>query len=461
MERYAIVLAAGRGTRMKSGKNKVMHEMLGKPMISHLMDNLTQVDLDDIVVVTGYQSELIEEYLGDEISGDKISYAYQDEQIGTGDAVSKVTQLADKTGSTLLIFGDCALLQPDTLRMVFDAHDGHDLTIVSASSKEPGNYSRVIRDSQGRIDKVVDHRDLNELEARSSKEINLGVYCFNNELLFEYLPKIRESNPTYELNIIDLIKIMKEDDRKIQAMRVDDAQEFMGVNDRKQLVTAQNWLQKKINDKHLLQGVSILEPESTYIGPDVEIEEDATIFPNTHIYGKSYISNNVNIFPGSWLRNVKIGENSEITSSQIINSTVGRNSTVGPNAHIRQNSRVGNSVRIGNFVELKETTIGKGTSCAHLSYLGNATVGKNVNIGCGVVTVNYDGEKKHKTIINDGVFVGSNANLIAPVTLQKNSMVAAGSTVTEDVGENDLAIARPKQEIKKDYVSKKKEKDRV
>lgn len=452
--KYAIVLAAGRGTRMKSGKNKVMHEILGKPMIAHLTDHLRSIDMDEIVVVTGYQHELVQEYLGNDIS-----YAYQDEQIGTGDAVAKVTQLADKKGSTLLVFGDCALLQAETLEMVFEEHEGHDLTIVTANTKNPGNYSRVIRDNQGMVDKIVDFRDLSEIEARSSNEINLGVYCFDNELLFKYLPEIKETSPSEELNIIDLIKIMKEDECKVQALRVDDEQEFMGVNDRLQLVTAQKWLQKKINCEHLLNGVSILDPDSTYIGPDVKIEEDTTIYPNNHIYGDTYIKNNVTIYPGSWISNALIGENTEITSSKINDSKVGKNSTVGPNAHLRLNSKVGQKVRIGNYVELKNTSIASGSSCAHLSYLGDAVIGKNVNIGCGVVTVNYDGKTKHKTIIEDNAFVGSNSNLIAPITVHKNSMIAAGSTINKDVEENDLAIARARQEVKKEYVSKKKEKE--
>lgn len=453
--KYAIVLAAGRGTRMKSGKNKVMHELLGKPMIGHLVDHLDNIDIDDIVVVTGYQRELVQEYLGD-----KVSYAYQDEQIGTGDAVSKVTQLANKKGSTLLVFGDCALLQPETLERVFEAHEGFDLTIASATSQAPSNYSRVIRDSQGQIDKVVDHRELSKLQDQSSNEINLGVYCFSNELLFEYLPKIGEINPSEELNIIDLVKIMKEDKRKIQALRVDDAQEFMGVNDRLQLAKAQKWMQKDLNQKHLLNGVSILDPETTYIGPDVQIEQDVTIYPGNHVFGKTLIKNNVTLYPNSWIENSTIGENTEIMSSRITDSKVGMNSTVGPNAHLRNKTNVKNAVRIGNFVELKNTTVGTQSSIAHLSYLGDTTLGRHVNIGCGVVTVNYDGKKKHKTKIEDGAFIGSNANLIAPIKIGKNAMIAAGSTITEDVESEDLAIARAHQEVKKGYVEMKRKKER-
>ena len=285
-------------------------------MIGHLVEHLVNIEIDDIVVVTGYKRELVQEYLGKQVS-----YAYQDEQIGTGDAVSKVTQLADKKGSTLLVFGDCALLQPETLERVFEAHEGYDLTIASATSHASSNYSRVMRDSQGKIDKVVDHRELSKLQDQSSNEINLGVYCFDNELLFEYLPKIGETNPSEELNIIDLIKIMKEDKRKIQALRVDDAQEFMGVNDRVQLAKAQKWMQNDLNQKHLLNGVSILDPNSTYIGPDVQIEQDVTIYPGNHIFGKTTIKNNVTLYPANAKAN--LGDAYQIFLNAALTSILG------------------------------------------------------------------------------------------------------------------------------------------
>lgn len=442
---YAIVLAAGKGTRMKSEKNKVMHELLGKPMIGHLVDHLEQINLDDIVVVTGYQKEAIESYLGD-----RVSFAYQGDQIGTGNAVEQVQQLQGKQGSTLLVFGDCALLQPDTLKAVFEAHEGYDLTLTSAVVSDPKTYSRIIRDSQGKVDRVSDYRDSSDIE-KTSREINLGVYCFDNELLFEYLPKIHESESSEELNIIDLVKLMKEDGRKIQSIKVEDAREFMGVNDRIQLTTAHEWMRSNINHTHLLNGVSIIDPYNTYIGPDVLIESDATIYPNNHIYGKTIIEKNAVIEPNCWIEDAHIRHDVKVNSSKIVQSVVGAHSTVGPNAHLRNNTIIRDHVRIGNYVEIKNTEIGKNSSVAHLTYLGDAKVGKYVNIGCGVITANYDGKNKHQTIIGDNVSVGSNATLIAPVSVDSHAVVAAGSTITDDVQANSLAIARVRQETKEMY----------
>ncbi|HEY4536896.1 MAG TPA: bifunctional UDP-N-acetylglucosamine diphosphorylase/glucosamine-1-phosphate N-acetyltransferase GlmU [Erysipelothrix sp.] len=451
---YAIVLAAGKGTRMKSDKNKVMHDLMGKPMIGHLVDHLEEIDLDEIVVVTGYQKEAVEEYLKG-----RVSFAYQGDQIGTGNAVAQVEQLKNKKGSTLVVLGDCALLQPQTLQEVFAAHEGYDLTLTTAIVEEPKTYSRIIRDSQGRIDRVSDYRDSSELE-KTSKEINLGVYCFDNELLFHYLPKIEEIEGKDELNIIDLVKIMKEDNRKIQALKVEDAREFMGVNDRVQLSTAHKWMRKIINQKHLDKGVSILDPDTTYIGPDVIIKEDVVIYPNNHIYGASVIDKNSVIYPGCWLENANIGQGVIIESSKVINSRVGEQTTIGPNAHLRAQTDIGKSCRIGNYVEIKNTVVGNNSSMAHLTYLGDAKVGKYVNIGCGVITANYDGKHKHQTKIGDHVSIGSNATLIAPVKIESHAVVAAGSTITDDVQEESLAIARVRQEVKKSYKKRENENER-
>lgn len=451
--KYAIVLAAGRGTRMKSSKNKVMHKILNKPIIGHVVDNLNRVDLDELVVVTGYQNEEVETYLGD-----RASYAYQAVQLGTGDAVSKVDLLKDKKGSTLLLLGDCALLSPNTINKIFEKHEGYDLTLVSASTPNPGLSRRIVRDNQGDIDRIVDYRNLSESEQYIT-EISLGVYCFSNELLFKYLPEIEDDETTEELNVIKLVQIMKQNNHKIQALKTYDKQEFLGVNDRLQLNESAKWLQHKLNLKHMENGVTIMDPVSTYIGPDVVIEPDVTIYPNNHIYGRSTIASGTTILPNNWLDDVVIGSDTTIESSKITNSSVGNNATVGPNAHIRMDSKIGNNTRVGNFVEFKQTTLGEDSSSAHLVYLGNTNVGKNVNIGCGVVTVNYDGKNKFGTVIEDGAFVGSNSNLIAPIHIGKDAVVAAGSTLTDDVLDGDLAIARPRQMTKVGYGKKFKNKE--
>lgn len=450
--KYAIVLAAGKGTRMQSEINKVMHPLLNKPIIGHVVDHLEEIDIEETVVVVGHKSEGIKDYLGK-----RVQYATQTEQIGTADAVKKVTQLECKVGSTLVLFADGALIQSETLQGIFDAHNGAELTIVTAVVKNPGRYNRVIRDTQGNVKKIVEASKATALEA-TSNEINLGVYCFNNELLYKYLPEI-DNDMKEELNIIDLVSIMRKNGHAIQAIRVEDESEFMGINDRVELQRANKWLQERINHRHMLGGVSILDTESVFIGPDVKLAQDVTIHPGVHIYGKSSLEKGVEVTPGSWLENVQVDAYTKIESSKVINSEIGKHSVVGPYAHIRDESMVGDAVRVGNFVELKTTSLGNHTAAAHLSYLGNAKVGKYVNIGCGVVSVNYDGKEKHDTIIGDHTFIGSQSALLAPIEIGEKAVVAAGSFIHEDVEAGALAIARTPQVNKKDsgkkYLSEK------
>lgn len=442
--KYAIILAAGMGTRMLSKENKVMHAILNKPMIGHVVDNLEETTIDKTVVVTGYKRESIQAYLKD-----RVEYAIQDEQKGTADAVMQVKQLENEKGSTLIIYGDGALIQKETLVKIFDAHCDHDLTIASATVKDPGRYSRVIRDTQGNVKRIVEARHATELE-QTSNEINLGVYCFNNELLFHYLKQL-ENDTQNELNIIDLVYMMRQDGRDIQTIKIDEPREFMGINDRVELADANLWMRNKINRRHLENGVTILDPNNTFIGPDVIIEKDVIIQPNTHIYGKSVIKTGSIISPNSWIENSEIGENTTILSSRITDSIIGHDTNIGPNAHLRMHTEIGNHVRIGNFVEMKHTKVGDHSASAHLTYLGDSEVGKYVNIGCGVVTINYDGKNKHKTVIGDHTFVGSQSGLVAPVNIGENVVIAAGSLITEDVNDNDLAIARSRQTNKDGY----------
>lgn len=442
--KYAIVLAAGKGTRMRSNQNKVMLKILNKPIIGHVVDHLEAVDISKTVVVTGYQEEEIKSYLGD-----RVDYATQDAQIGTSNAVASAKQLIGKKGSTLVLSGDLALLSNMTLEKIIDAHNGNDLTIVSSSVSDPGHYSRIIRDNQGNVEKVVQASSATTLEA-TSREINLGVYVFDNELLFKYLPEI-ENDTDEELNISDLVSIMKQYGHKIQAYKLDNDWQLRGVNDRVQLAEANQYLRNEINYNHLGNGVTILDSDSTYIGPDVTIGEDTIIYPNVHIYGNTVIGKGVTLMPNTWIEDSIIGDDSTIDSSRITDSSVGSNTNVGPFAHIRHVSKIGDYVRVGNFVEFKNTTVGNHTSSAHLSYLGDSDIGDYVNIGCGVVTVNYDGRDKHRTVIGNNSFVGSHVALIAPLNIGEETVLAAGSTIVEDVESGDLVIARSRQEVKKKY----------
>lgn len=446
--KYAIVLAGGKGTRMQSNKSKVMHEILHKPMIGHLVDHLEMIDTDKIVVVTGHQHEEVEAYLNG-----RVEIAYQEEQYGTGDAVSRVNQLRGLEGSTLIVLGDCALIQPESLANIFEKHQGNDLTVLSAKVAQPANYRRIVRDNQGYIDRIVDYRTLTEAE-QAINEISLGIYCVNNKLLFKYLDEIKDDPATDEVNIIKLAEIMKKNGHKIQSLRVDDPEEYFGVNDRMQLLKASQWLQQKVNLKHMVNGVTIMDPNTTYISTEVTIDADAIIYPNNHIYGKTSIGAETEILPNCWIENATIGKKTVIESSKIMNTTIHNNVVVGPNSHLRMNSVVEDGCRIGNFVEFKNTFFSEGSKCSHLVYLGDTKVGKNVNIGCGVVTVNYDGKHKYQTSIGNNAFIGSNSNLIAPITIGNDAVIAAGSTVNQNVENGALAIARSRQENKPGYGTK-------
>lgn len=452
----AIILAAGKGTRMQSQKTKVMHEILKKPMIEMLVDNLQSISVDEIVVVAGHHKEQIMDYMGD-----RVDYAVQDEQKGTGDAVAQVTQLKGKQGSTLIVLGDCALIQPETLEMIYEKHASYDLTLITAKMQEPGSYRRIIRDNQGAIERVVDYRNLEDTE-KDINEISVGVYCVNNELLFDYIKDIQGDVSTVEFNISKLVEIMKKNGHSIQSVRVDDAQEFLGVNDRTQLHKASKWLQARINSYWLREGVTLIDSDSTYIGVDVIIDKDVTIYPNNHIYGKSKIGSGSVIMPNSWLENAHIGENVTVDASRIVDSEVGNQTTVGPYAHLRMHTAIGEKARVGNFVEFKNVKFSDKAKSAHLTYLGDAEVGVNTNIGCGVVTANYDGKTKFRTKIGDGVFVGSNTTLVAPVVVGDRALLAAGSTISDDVEEGAMGIARARQVVKPGYgekfLSKKEDK---
>lgn len=445
--KYAIVLAAGESTRMKTNKNKVMHQILHKPMIGHLVDNLDKVGFDKTIVVTGYKSEAVEAYLGD-----RVTYAFQKDRLGTADAVNKASELYEKDGSTLVVFGDCALIQPDTIQMMFDKHEGHDLTLVSSVVENPGHARRIIRDNQGALDRVTSSHHLTQ-DQESINEIALGAYIVDNKLLFKYIQQIIDDQETNneELNISKMVQIFRENNHVLQTIRIQDHIEFTGANDRHQLLQSEKWLQDRINLGHMDNGVTLLSPKDIYIGPDVKIDQDVIIYPNNHIYGYSSIGSETVLLPNNWLNHATIGTHTTLDSSRITDSAVGNHSTVGPQAHLRDQTNVKNHCRVGNFVEFKTVTLGESTNCAHLVYLGNTNVGKNVNIGCGVVTANYDGVHKNNTTIGDNSFIGSNANLIAPINIGNNVVVAAGSTITQDVLDGDMAIARNRTEIKVGY----------
>jgi len=439
--RNAIVLAAGKGTRMQSTLPKVMHILLGQPMIHHVLKQLDHLKIDKTIVVVGYQAQTIQDYLKE-----SVAYAFQLEQKGTGHAVMQAIDQLDYQGDTIILYGDCPLIQPDTLNQLFDANKQYDLSVLSANLENPGAYGRIIRDGN-QFKKIVEFKDCNEKE-KLVCEINTGIYCVKNSVLKKYIYEIKDNNQQKEYYLTDLVEILFQKHFKVQAIVVKDNNEVMGINDRIELNVAQNWLQHKVNNAWMSRGVTLIDPKTAYISVDTLIEKDVTIYPNVTLQGECTISCHTQILSNSFIENSSIGQNCSIDSSRITDSTLYNHIKVGPNAHIRAHSVIQDDVRIGNFVEVKNSTLGKNTKCAHLTYLGDSEIGEKVNIGCGVVTVNYDGKNKYKTIIKDFAFIGSNVNLVAPITIGTYAVVAAGSTITDDVPDGDMAIARQRQENK-------------
>ncbi|WP_188207365.1 bifunctional UDP-N-acetylglucosamine diphosphorylase/glucosamine-1-phosphate N-acetyltransferase GlmU [Alkalibacillus aidingensis] len=449
--RFAVVLAAGKGTRMKSKLYKVLHPVCGKPMVQHVVDQLNTLELDQIITIVGHGAETVQDQLGDQTA-----YVVQEEQLGTGHAVRMAdSYLEGKPGTTVVVCGDTPLLTSDTLNELMEQHESVQakVTVLTTDITDPTGYGRVIRDGQGHVEKIVEEKDASSDE-KSVKEINTGTYCFDNELLFESLKQVSNDNSQGEYYLPDVLEIAKNQGEKVAAFKTPNDEETIGVNDRVALANAERLLRDRINKEHMRAGVTIVDPQQTYIGPDVSIEADVIIEPGSVIKGETTIGADTVIGPHTELKDCQIGERTLIKQSVVTESHVGSDVQIGPFAHIRPDSYIQDEVKIGNFVEVKKTNMAKGSKASHLSYLGDAKLGKDVNVGCGVITVNYDGRKKHKTIIEDGAFIGCNANLIAPVRIEEGAYVAAGSTITKDVPEKALSIARSRQENKEGYVER-------
>lgn len=441
----AIIMAAGKGTRMNSDLPKVMHKVCEKPMIELLLDSLKQADVEKVVSVVGYGHELIEaEYQ------ERCLFAIQEPQLGTGHAVMQAKQLENESGLTLVINGDCPCIQAETFNQLFKECESSDMVVLSAIVDDVRSYGRIVRSEDGTVKKIVETKDCSEEESKIN-EINTGIYCFKTEVLFKYLKEIENNNAQKEYYITDMVEILNSHNLTVKAMIAENNNEVAGINDCYELQLANIWLQQKINTDLMKQGVTFINASNTYVSQDVKIGKDVVLYPNIRLVGNVTIGDGTEIMSGCYIENSSIGNHCRIDSSRITDSEIRDEVNVGPNAHIRGHSIVESKNRIGNFVELKNCHIGYDSRCAHLSYLGDCEIGSKVNIGCGVVTVNYDGKNKWKTVVKDGAFIGSNANLIAPIVVEENAFVASGSTVTDDVPATDMAIARARQVNKPGY----------
>ena len=451
MTNYAIILAAGKGTRMKSDLPKVLHKVAGISMLEHVFRSVSAIDPEKTVTVVGHKAELVEQVLAGQTD-----FVRQTEQLGTGHAVMMAEPVLENlTGQTLVIAGDTPLITGESLKNLIDFHINHKnvATILTAEADNPFGYGRIVRNQHEEVLKIVEQKDASDFE-QQIKEINTGTYVFDNARLFEALKNINTNNAQGEYYITDVIGIFRENGEKVGAYTLKDFDESLGVNDRVALATAESVMRSRINQQHMVNGVSFVNPHATYIDVDVEIAPEVQVEANVTLKGQTKIGAETILTNGTYIVDSVIGERTVITNSMIEESIVADGVTVGPYAHIRPGSSLAKDVHVGNFVEVKESSIGENTRAGHLTYIGNSEVGANVNFGAGTITVNYDGQKKYKTIIGNNVFVGSNSTIIAPVELGDNSLVGAGSTITKDVPADAIALGRGRQINKEDYAKR-------
>ena len=437
------ILAAGKGTRMKSNLPKVLHSLGEKSLVERVIESAEPLLPSRRLVIVGYQSQEVKTAM-DSIHG--VEFVEQAVQLGTGHAIQQLLpHLQGYTGDLLILNGDVPLLRTETLKNLLQTHqeNQNSCTILTAQLSNPQGYGRVFRNSECIVQKIVEDKDCTPNQ-RENNRVNAGIYCFRWPDLAEILPHLQANNAQKEYYLTDAVTQVG----KVMAVDVKDNQEILGINDRLQLATANDILQKRIKEKWLLAGVTLIDPASITIDETVELQPDVIIEPQTHLRGKTVIKAGSRIGPGSLIENSELGENVTVIYSVITDSVIKSQTRIGPYAHLRGHAEVGIGCRIGNFVELKNTQLGDRTNVAHLSYLGDTTTGTQVNVGAGTITANYDGVKKHKTIIGDRTKTGSNSVLVAPITVGNDVYIAAGSTVTEDVPDDSLVIARTRQVVK-------------
>lgn len=453
-----LVLAAGLGTRMRSNLAKVLHKLDGRPLINHVCRTAAGLAPRKIYVVIGHQGEDVRSAVLSELNEAEVEFVWQKEQLGTGDAVNSAREFLENENSTLLILsGDVPMIRPETLGGLIQQHQRHRgkgaaATILTVKLKEPSGYGRIVRDDSGLFVKIVEQKDASD-EEKDIREINAGLYCFDTTKLFVALSRVQNHNSQAEYYLTDVPALLRESGEDVAIFQYDEPREIEGVNNRAQLADLERILNRQTISRLMLDyGVSFIDPKNTYVASTAKIGRDTTIFPGVTIEGKTEIGDGCVIRPGSRLVDSKIGRNVEVRDNcLIVDSEVGNDCTVGPMAHLRGNAVMQPGSKVGNFVELKKTLLGEGSKASHLTYLGDATIGENTNIGAGVITCNYDGVRKHETHIGNDVKIGSDTMLVAPVTVGDGASTGAGSVVTKDVAPGELVVGVPAR-IKKNAV---------
>lgn len=450
-----LILAAGLGTRMRSNLAKVLHKLDGRPLINHVCRTAAALDPAKIYVVVGHQGEDVKAAVLNELDESAAGFAWQEQMLGTGDAVNAAREMLAETDSTLLVLsGDVPMIKSETLTELVKLHHsfrgkGAACTILTVRLKDPSGYGRVVRDENGAFDRIVEQKDASD-EQKEIDEINSGIYCFDARKLFAALNNVQNNNAQGEYYLTDVPQILREQGEDVAIFLHKDEHEIEGVNDRRQLAAMEKAIRRSTVSRLMLEsGVTFIDPKNVYISASTQIGRDTVVHPNVTIEGDSVIGEGCKLRSGTRITNSHILNRVEILENCVItDSTIGENCTIGPMAHLRGNAVISDDAKIGNFVEVKKSKIGRGTKASHLTYLGDATIGEKTNIGAGTITCNYDGKNKHETHIGNNVKIGSDTMLVAPVTVGDGAVTGAGSVVTKDIPANKLAVGAPARSIK-------------
>jgi bifunctional UDP-N-acetylglucosamine pyrophosphorylase/glucosamine-1-phosphate N-acetyltransferase len=450
-----IILAAGEGTRMKSKLPKVLHSLAGRPMIKYVLDATLAIGCNKILIVIGHQAQMVQQELKDY----PVEFVLQPEQLGTGDAVKRArAHIQNFEGNVLVLNGDSPLISSETLSGLVHKHGQYPITMLTTTLEDPHGYGRIIRDTYGDVRGIVEEKDASPAQ-KIVKEICSGIYCFKHDILLETLEEITPNNAQQEYYLTDVIGILRKKGIPIHTHGAMDPQEVLGINDRIQLANVHQLIRQRILTEWMLNGVTIVDPQTTYIDRQVSLGRDIIIEPYSIITGKCNIGEDCHIGPFTTIEQSQLGQGVRVLSHCVLShSQIKEQAIIGPFARIRPESVIEAGARIGNFVEIKKSVIGQGSKANHLTYLGDTTVGKGVNVGAGTITCNYDGQQKHKTIIENNTFIGSGTQLVAPVKIGEHSYVGAGSTITFDVPPYSLALSRVRQILKPNWVKRKKKK---